>query len=198
MSRSRALLLLPVLAAGCWLAGFAWFVHAAWSVTPPPPRADGIVVLTGGAERVQAGLRLLQEGAANRLLVSGVGRAAAFPQLAHLAGVGAELAPEVTLGRAAGSTLGNATETAEWASAHHIRSLIVVTAGYHMPRALTELHRSLPNVTFYPVAVQPPGTRALAEPSALRLLAGEYTKFMVASLGLTDWAGRLLGMEHGA
>jgi uncharacterized SAM-binding protein YcdF (DUF218 family) len=125
-----------------------------------------------------------------------VGRQAAFPQLAHLAGVGTALAPEVTLGRAAGSTRGNATETAEWVAAHNIHSLIVVTAGYHMPRALAELRRSLPNVTFYPVSVQPPGTSDLAERSAWRLLAGEYTKFLVASVGLTDWAGHVLGTEH--
>jgi uncharacterized SAM-binding protein YcdF (DUF218 family) len=196
MIRGRRLLLLPLAAVLGWTAGFAWFVHTAWSPTPPPPVADGIVVLTGGAERVQAGLRLLQDGASHRLLVSGVGRAAAFSQLARLAGVGAGLAPEVTLGRNAGSTRGNAEETAEWAAANHIRSLIVVTAGYHMPRALAELHRSLPDVTFYPVAVQPPGTRALGEASAWRLLAGEYTKFLVASLGLTDWAGHVLGVEH--
>jgi uncharacterized SAM-binding protein YcdF (DUF218 family) len=193
----RRLLLLPAAAMLAWLAGFAWFVHTAWSLTPPPPRADGIVVLTGGAERVQAGLRLLQQGVSHRLLVSGVGHAAAFAQLAHLAGVGAGLAPEVTLGRNALTTHGNAEETASWVAKNGIRSLIVVTAGYHMPRALAELRRSLPGVTLYPVAVQPPGTRALAEPSALRLLAGEYTKFLVASLGLTDWAGRVLGMEHG-
>ena len=41
-----------------------------------------------------------------------------------------------------------------------MHSLIVVTAGYHMPRALAELRRALPDVTLYPVPVQPPAMRA--------------------------------------
>jgi uncharacterized SAM-binding protein YcdF (DUF218 family) len=180
-----------------WIGGFAWFIHTAWAPTPVPPKADGIVVLTGGVERVQTGLRLLEQGAASRLLVSGVGRAADFPELAHRAGVDLSLAPRVTLGRVAGSTHGNAAETAEWAANFGIRSLIVVTAGYHMPRALAELRRRLPGVTLYPAAVQPPGTSALREPSAWRVLAGEYTKFLVAELGLTELAGRTLSLEHG-
>ena len=43
-------------------------------------------------------------------------------------------------------TRGNAAETAEWARAHQVRSLIVVTSAYHMPRALAELGRDLPDV----------------------------------------------------
>jgi uncharacterized SAM-binding protein YcdF (DUF218 family) len=193
----RRWLLVPAAMILSWGIGFAWFVHTAWSTTPPPPRADGIVVLTGGADRVQTGLRLLEQGAAAKLLVSGVGRAAEFPQLAHLAGVDRGLGARVTLGRAAESTHGNASETAEWVAANRVRSLIVVTAGYHMPRALAELRRSLPDVILYPVTVQPPGTRGLAELSAWRLLAGEYTKLLVTAVGLTEWAGRTLALEHG-
>ena len=196
--RLRRLLMVPVVLALGWAIGFAWFVHTAWSTPPPPPNADGIVVLTGGAERVQAGLKLLEQGKAARLLVSGVGRAAEFPQLAHLAGVDRGLGPKVTLGRVAESTHGNASETAEWVAANGIHSLIVVTAGYHMPRALAELRQSLPQVRLYPVTVQPPGPRALAELSAWRLLANEYTKFLVAELGLSAWAGQTLALEHGA
>lgn len=194
--RLRVLLMVPLALVLTWTIGFAWFVHTAWQAIPPPPHADGIVVLTGGAERVQAGLRLLEQGQADRLLVSGVGRAAAFSQLASLAGVDRALSPRVTLGRAAESTHGNATETAEWVATFGIRSLIVVTAGYHMPRALAELRARLPGVVLFPVTVQPPGTRALVELSAWRVLASEYTKFLVAELGLTEWAGHTLAMER--
>ena len=130
-----AVLLLPL----AWLAGFAWFLTAATWRQLPPAHADGIVALTGGADRVEAALRLLAEGRARLLLISGVGRAAGFAELARRAGVPRRLAPRVTLGRSALSTRGNATETAAWARGNHIRSLIVVTAAYHMPRALAEL-----------------------------------------------------------
>ena len=190
MSRRRALFLtLPALLALAWAAGFAWFLHAAWVTVEPPAAADGIVALTGGAERVATALKLLAEGRARVLLVSGVGGAADFADLARHAGVDAALSGRVTLGRAAASTRGNAAETAEWARANGLHSLIVVTAGYHMPRALAELSRALPKVTLYPVPVLPP---AMRQPglTALRLLAGEYTKWLAAEGGLSALGSR--------
>lgn len=177
-----------------WAGGFTWFLRAAGSTPDLPAHADGIVALTGGAERVETALRLLTDGRANRLLISGVGGAAEFAALAQRAGVDAALAPRVaplvTLGRAATSTRGNATETAEWAAAQNIRTLIVVTAGYHMPRALVELARGLPNVTLHPAPVQPAAWRDGVGLAGLRLLAGEYTKFLAAEIGLSAIAFR--------
>ena len=178
---------LPALLVVAWASGFAWFVHLATETTEPPPVADGIVALTGGAERVETALHLLAQNRARLLLVSGGGGAAEFLELAHRAGVPATLADRVTLGRAAASTRGNATETAEWVQQKEIRSLIVVTAGYHMPRALAELGRALPGVALYPVSVLPPALRGTV---ALRLLAGEYTKWLVAEAGLSALVSR--------
>ena len=45
------------------------------------------------------------------------------------------------------NTLGNAIETRRWAQKRNIRSLIVVTSGYHMPRAMAEIAHQLPGVT---------------------------------------------------
>jgi uncharacterized SAM-binding protein YcdF (DUF218 family) len=181
---------LPALLALAWAGGFAWFVHNATETTEPPPRADGIVALTGGAERVETALHLLAQDRARLLLVSGVGGAAEFLELAHRAGVPATLADRVTLGRAAASTRGNAMETAEWVQQKEIRSLIVVTAGYHMPRALAELGRALPGVVLYPVSVLPPALRGARGVVALRLLASEYTKWLVAEAGLSALVSR--------
>jgi uncharacterized SAM-binding protein YcdF (DUF218 family) len=91
----------------------------------------------------------------------------------------------VTVGRSATDTLGNADETAAWAHANNVHSLIVVTAGYHMKRALTELGRKLPDVALYPAPVVPPALRGGTQLSTLRLLADEYTKWLAAELGLT-------------
>ncbi len=201
LSRRRlAWLLAPLLLALAWIAGFGWYVHIAFEATPPPPPADGIVALTGGADRVDTALHLLAQRRALLLLVSGVGGAAEFGDLAHRAGVAAALAPRVTLGRAAASTHGNAAETAEWARAHAVRSLIVVTAGYHMPRALTEIGRALPGVALYPVAVHPPAMRGEADAATFRLLAGEYTKWLATEAGLSALVSRTeeraLAAEH--
>lgn len=178
-----ALILLAFLTLA-WGGGFIWFLHAARTPVAPPATADGIVALTGGAERVETALKLLAGGRARVLLISGVGGAADFAELARRAGVSAALAPRVSLGRSAITTRGNAAETAEWVRANKVTSLIVVTAGYHMPRALTELSRAMPGVTLYPAPVLPP---ALRQPglAALRLLAGEYSKWLATEAGLS-------------
>lgn len=187
--RGMTVLCVLVLAAGvAWGAGFAAFVHAARLDGVPPPPADGIVALTGGADRVDTGLRLLADGRAPLLLVSGVGRGAELGELLRHAlagtGSGAGLAGRVTLGREAASTMGNAQETAAWARLHGMRSLIVVTAGYHMDRALLELGRALPGVALYPAPVQPPALRSGMGPGTVRLLATEYDKLLAVQLGL--------------
>ena len=172
------------------VAGFVWFVHAAGLPGEVPGHADGIVALTGGAERVETALRLLAEGKADRLLISGVGGAAEFGELAHRAKVDPALGAKVTLGRAALSTRGNASETADWARAQRIATLIVVTASYHMPRALAELTRTLPDVTLYPAPVQSAALRELGRLGYLRLLASEFGKWMAAEMGLSGLTSR--------
>ena len=172
-----------------WLGGFAWFVHRTARLAPAPPVADGIAVLTGGADRVRAGLLLLAANRAERLLVSGIGGHAGFAALARHAGIDpGPLAARVTLGRGATSTRGNAAEIAAWARTNAVHSLIVVTAFYHMPRALAEIASALPGVTLYPAPVYPsPLSSADTEESlnGLRLLADEYSKYLATTVGLS-------------
>ncbi len=181
----RAVLLLPVLLTAAWAAGFGWFLHAASRPPPLPPHADAIVALTGGAERVETALHLLLDGYGARLLVSGVNPAADFDDLARRAGVTTALSNQVTLGKAAFDTHGNALETAGWVRQNDIRSLIVVTAGYHMPRALAELSRTMPDVTLHPYPVLSPILRNHPDAASLRLLAAEYTKWIAAEAGFS-------------
>jgi len=173
-------------AAAAWIGGLVWFTHMATRPYPPPPDADGIVALTGGADRVATALRLLRAHRAPRLLLSGIGGGAELAGLAHRANIDpTPLAGEVTLGRQATSTRGNAIETAAWVRRNDIKSLIVVTAFYHMPRALTELRRTLPGVTLYPDPVLTPRSGGLGRVVTLRLIAEEYTKYLFATVGLT-------------
>ena len=76
---------------------------------------------------------------------------------------------------------------AEWARVAQLRSLRVVTAGYHMPRALLELRRSLPESELVAHPVVPARLRDPAAGGRARtwsLLAGEYLKFLAAWAGL--------------
>lgn len=176
-----ALTLVALLAA---TAGFVLFMRATAQPAALPPHADGIVALTGGADRVETALRLLADGRADKLLLSGIGPVTELAPLARRAGVdGAALAERVTLGRHAASTRGNALETQAWAREEHIRSLIVVTGYYHMPRALAELAPALPGVTLHPFPVG----GGVAHRAAMRLLLEEYVKYLAVRVGITRW-----------
>ena len=175
--------------AAAWLAGFAWFLALADRPAPAAPHAQGIVALTGGADRVRTALRLLDAGAGHDLLVSGIGGGADLADLGRRAGFDPRpLAIRITLGRGAVSTVGNAREAASWARAAHIHSLILVTAFYHMPRALTEFRRALPGLRLIPYPVRPHGMRrweGLRSWAGIKLMSEEYMKFLAARLGLT-------------
>jgi uncharacterized SAM-binding protein YcdF (DUF218 family) len=183
--------LVPAILALVWGVGFLWFLRLAAQPAAPLGRADGIVVLTGGAERIEAGLRLLADGRAPTMLISGIGGKADLAALAHGSGVDTTaLAERVKLGREATSTHGNALETATWVRDNRIATLIVVTAWYHMPRALTELHRIVPGVMLLPEPVRAPVKNGRPDPGVTgttKLLIEEYTKYLVAVTGLTAY-----------
>jgi uncharacterized SAM-binding protein YcdF (DUF218 family) len=181
---ARRLAVIGVLA---WLAGFAVFVFVAETAEAPDPlpRADGIVALTGGADRITAALDLLGAGNAPTLLISGAGRGTYLGDFtADDTTAATQDAAHITLGHNATTTEGNATEIAGWARPRHVRRLIVVTADYHMPRALLEISAALPGVTLYPMPVRPPAMERPFAISTLRLLALEYTKYLVVRIGL--------------
>ena len=195
IGRGWAPRLLIALVAACgagWVGGFVWFLEVTGRPVQPPPYTDGIVALTGGAGRVELALRLLASGRADRLLLSGIGGGTDLATLGRLAGVEtAGFAERVTLGRYAASTRGNGVETAAWAQQNHIRSLIVVTASYHMPRAVAELHQALPDVRLYPVPVLSLPTHQDGEAGpGLRLQAEEFTKYLLTASGLSAWLPR--------
>jgi uncharacterized SAM-binding protein YcdF (DUF218 family) len=194
MRRALPWLGAALVAAVALVAGFLWFLDAAQAEVEAPLRpTDAIVVLTGGKDRVETGLALLEGGAAPRLLVSGAAPGLTMPELARVHGRdAAALEGRVTLGHAAATTRGNAAEAAAWIGAQAaegtpVRSLRVVTAGYHMPRALLELGRALPATELVAHPVGPAMLRSGALPAgrAVRLLVGEYVKLGLALAGLS-------------
>jgi uncharacterized SAM-binding protein YcdF (DUF218 family) len=172
------------------LVGFGFFALTA--LDPPRPaegRTDAIVVLTGGSERIATGLGLLAEGRAERLLISGAHPGAGLAEIAAAVRLDpAAFARRVDVGHAAASTRGNAVETAAWARATGARSIRVVTAGYHMPRAMLELRRAMPQHDLVPHAVPSAalrGPHALWRPRVWVLLGGEYLRVLAAHAGLS-------------
>ena len=140
-----------------WTAGLMAFVYRVQHSTPAPDPlpADGIVALTGRSDqRIEVGTALLQQGLGQRLLVSGVNPNVRRSSVRRLTGAQQTLYDCcVDLGFTAPNTIGNARETAEWARSKHYRNLILVTADFHMPRAMLELHSSMPEATIQPYPI---------------------------------------------
>lgn len=181
--------------------GFVLFARSVAAVRPiEGARADGIVVLTGGELRLKEAMRLLAEKRGTRLLVSGAFRRTTREELRRVTGQ-----PEalfeccVDLGYSAHDTIGNADETRRWAGHWQFRTLLVVTSGYHIPRAMAELRRELPDHTLIAHPVRPPTLQLDAwwrHPATLRTLAVEYMKFVPAQT--RSWLVRLWRSVRGA
>jgi uncharacterized SAM-binding protein YcdF (DUF218 family) len=178
-------LTLVLLLALMWAGGLWAFAARVADSTPAPDpdKADAIVVLTGASSlRIEAAVELLEQGLGQRLLISGVNREATRAQVREAtSSAGRAFDCCVDLGFQAENTLGNAHETEAWAHAHHYHSLIVVTADYHMPRAILELHAALPAVmlTPYPVATQTLDTHHWwATRESARRMTVEYCKYL--------------------
>lgn len=184
------LMLMAVLAMlGIAALSFIAFVSALDRQEPAdPPSAQGIVVLTGGADRLADGLRLLETGKGTRLLLSGVHPSTGLVELRRLLPAhAATLACCVDLDHQAGNTRGNAREATRWAARNSYTHLIVVTASYHLPRVKLEFAQQMPGVRldYYPVVPDLAGLKSWwREPTLMRILLFEYAKFRLAQLRL--------------
>lgn len=152
------------------------------------PSADGIVVLTGGASRIQEAVKLLGEGKAKRLLITGVNRTTTREQLESLVpGHGGLFICCIDIDRRAVDTIGNAAESKAWASHLGFTTLILVTSAYHMPRSLLEFERVMPDVMVTPYPVNSNNTQVAnwwSHPGTMRVLVLEYVKYIRAAAWL--------------
>ena len=181
MKTAAAILILIVI----WAVGLVAFAARIEQSTPPddPPVADGVVALTGpGAERIEAATALLEAGKGRRMLVSGVYEHATRKDILPVTGAVKPIYDCcVDLGFEAANTLGNARETAEWVKAKGYRHVIVVTADYHMPRAMLELKAAMPDTQLiaYPVRTSfLDGRRWWKSGTGARRMTLEYCKYL--------------------
>jgi uncharacterized SAM-binding protein YcdF (DUF218 family) len=174
-----------------WAGGLWHFQKQVATATAPQPQAesaDAIIVLTGGPQRLGEGLRLLDAKVASKLFLSGVHAETSKAMLPGHAEQTALFDCCVELGHLATDTEGNALEAQAWAARNGFNKLVLVTASWHMPRAMVEFARRLPTdvvVVPHPVVVAPPQARPW--PATLVLEYGKYVAALIrARLG--TWA----------
>lgn len=181
----RRLALVAVMLAAPWLGGLVWFAAGLTRLAvDPASKADGVVVLTGGSQRIAVALELVATGRGKRLLITGVNQATDRASLERVSGSRSDLFDCcVDIDRRARNTRGNARQAAAWARVHNYRSLTIVTASYHMPRGLVEFSRAMPEMELHAHPVFPDDIdlgRWWASATTLRVIAWEYNKYWIS------------------
>jgi len=169
--------------------GFVRFVHHLPEPTADQSKTDAIVVLTGGGERISNAFSLLEAGKADPLFISGVHPGVGVSELLKIdrtqpnsAHTDAALATRIDLGDTAGDTFGNSVESVAWMRANKFRSMRLVTADYHMPRALIEFKMEAPDLGIVPNPIRPSAAQNTPwwRGPMFGLLLGEYGKYLIA------------------
>ncbi len=183
----RRLSYVVLLLVGLLFGGFLRFADTVAGLTPPEkPKADAVVVLTGGTQRIDQAVNLLETGTGQRLLISGVHPDTSAARIREMT-----RAPQslfvccVDLGYDAIDTVGNALETAKWVRAHNYRRVLVVTSNYHMPRSLLELHRIDPATQYfgYPIVYTDlKSENWMTMPEVVKAMLSEYVKLVGATI----------------
>ena len=154
-----------------WSFGFAGFVVSIKSIEQTTEDADGVVVLTGGAGRIDEGFKVLIAGRGDRLLISGIDQNIDNETILSVFGQDQALWDCcVDAGRLATNTITNALEATAWTKDHGYSSIILITSDYHMPRSLNVFQNYAEDLTLVPHPVK-------AEVSPLSL-ALEYDKYL--------------------
>ena len=143
---------------------------------------DGIVVLTGGEGRLNAGKEALLNKKNTKLLVTGVGEKTSLEEL----GLSSQSIQErVNIDRLARTTFENAREIKIWAENNAFRNILLVTSAYHMPRSILVLNYIVPKLKFIAFPVYTERVK-LKEwwlwPGTTKLLIHEYFKYIYAHL----------------
>ncbi len=163
-----------------WLGGYFWYINElSLKKTDGTQKTDAIVVLTGGQNRLDVAIDLLEQGYAQKLYISGVDEKVTREELLGLLGSSPDLEECcIESGNQAADTVGNAIETMQWVEQNHIESLRIVTSLEHMPRAMVEFKRFMPelSITEHPVG------RWRPENINYFNLSQEYSKYIVSLL----------------
>lgn len=158
-----------------YVLGFASFVI--FLPTPfatLPSNLDGLATFTGGAGRVEAALKEVQDGFPGPILISGSHKQTRLTDI--LSHTSATLTPTQTtkiVYDTAETTRENIISLKLWASVNNVKHIGLITSTYHVPRVrlLALLHARELNLTCLPVQPADPG---------LRPLFREYNKLLIA------------------
>ena len=168
-----------------WAIGWLWFASSIYltpTETIPNEKTDAIIVLTGGAGRINHALDLLEAKIAPKLFISGVNKDVTNKNiLSHWKKPQSAEPCCITLGYKSTDTISNANEIKEWVKKNNIERFNLVTSAYHMPRAKLEVRHALPNTAITPLPVV---SKTLKNNHwhFIRVAFKEYNKFLIRKI----------------
>lgn len=127
---------------------------------------DAIIVVTGGAHRINAGFDLLAGKKHARCLFPVLMKGSRFRTFSFWNGTNSENTDMsdieccVTLGHTAENTNSNAQEARNWLYHNNLYSVRLVTSDYHMPRTSLAFRLALPDISIYRHPVKSPDRSA--------------------------------------
>lgn len=187
----KKLLIIVVLLLGAWTAGFAAFCYRIYHFTiDAETKTDAIIALTGGKNRLAEAVKLLNEGKAEKLLISGVQKNISLNELKQRPDVAIKTSRPITLEQKSTNTVENAKETTDWIKENDVDSIRLVTSNYHILRSEEEF-RALDQqlkIIRHPVYSENVSAQWWKNTGSFCLLAAEYTKYLFVYLRnrLTD------------
>ena len=168
-----------IIAFVCWFFGFFVFAFYACSLQADSnQKADAVVVLTGGADRLQTGFDLLKDKRAPLLFITGVNDSVSPQELLYMQ---KDILKDATyLDYSADNTYQNALAIKDWVKEQQqVKSILLVTSFYHMPRSLFEISKQIPDIKIYPVSVFLKQQEHWIHSRSAWLVFVEYNKFII-------------------
>ena len=166
-------------------------------------KASNVVILTGGSNRIRDGLKIINNFDNSaimsiKLLISGTGEGFTTSNVRKLLPkkqyIELFIKCCVKLDNKSQNTYSNAIETFKWAKKNNIRTFILITSNYHMPRAILEFKEKMPDFKIISHPITPKRLNIdnwMLSFETFSLVFIEYSKFLIAKARI-NFVQRLL------
>ena len=156
-------------------------------------KASNIVILTGGSNRIRDGLKIINNFENSvilniKLLISGTGKGFTISNVKKFLPQNEYLQTFIKccikLESQSQNTYSNAIETFKWAKKNNIKSFVLITSNYHMPRAVLEFKALMPNFEIITHPITPKKhdiNKWIYSFETFSLIFIEYFKFLIAN-----------------
>ena len=148
---------------------------------------DGIVVLTGDKNRISEGINILKKSSSQRLLISGVNKKISNSVIKSLYANDTETRQLfnccIHFDKISKNTFENSRETYFWARDQNLKTLLIVTSYYHIPRVKLEFSRFFQKDSLYYKSVKvAKDDESDISIEIIRKIIFEYIKYLRTSL----------------